>query len=329
MSTKSDRPKVLIVGAGLEGLLLGALLEKAGVPYQIFERATTVKPLGFVAAHEASGPFTCRRIVPSRKIHFGHRVLNITEEDNKVIIHLSNKDTIEGDIIVGADGAYSAICQRMYEQLKAVGKLPKSDQEDLSFRCACFGGTTKVLDPEEFPKRTLGDLYDQTPKEFISKAMLEEKVFTTWHYRRYVLLGGSCHKLNPSGGHGAVTVMHDAVALANLLYSMPTRTLEDITRIFEEYQKERLPAVTQSYNHSRHLAKISGRGHSGAIPLYFSTRASMWLWRLAMAKQVPLRPQAAFLKRVEVKGTVLPAKSPSEQKARTVFEKRQQTAASI
>lgn len=49
MSTKSDRPKVPIVGAGLERLLLGALLEKAGVPYQIFERATTVKPLGIYA----------------------------------------------------------------------------------------------------------------------------------------------------------------------------------------------------------------------------------------------------------------------------------------
>jgi len=46
MSTKSDKPTVLIVGAGLGGLLLGALLEKSGVPYQIFERATTVKPLG-------------------------------------------------------------------------------------------------------------------------------------------------------------------------------------------------------------------------------------------------------------------------------------------
>lgn len=39
---------VLIVGAGLGGLLLGALLEKAGVPYNIFERATVVKPLGML-----------------------------------------------------------------------------------------------------------------------------------------------------------------------------------------------------------------------------------------------------------------------------------------
>jgi 2-polyprenyl-6-methoxyphenol hydroxylase-like FAD-dependent oxidoreductase len=45
MST-NDKPTVLIVGAGLGGLMLGALLEKSGVPYRIFERATTVKPLG-------------------------------------------------------------------------------------------------------------------------------------------------------------------------------------------------------------------------------------------------------------------------------------------
>jgi hypothetical protein len=38
-------------------------------------------------------------------------------------------------------------------------------------------------------KRTLGDLYDLTPKDLISKVMLEEKVFKTWHHGRTVLLG--------------------------------------------------------------------------------------------------------------------------------------------
>ncbi|KAF9142595.1 hypothetical protein BG015_000745 [Linnemannia schmuckeri] len=36
----------MIVGAGLAGLLLALLLEKAGIPYQIYERAQKVKPLG-------------------------------------------------------------------------------------------------------------------------------------------------------------------------------------------------------------------------------------------------------------------------------------------
>ncbi|KAF8920059.1 hypothetical protein BGZ52_012178, partial [Haplosporangium bisporale] len=39
------KPKVLIVGAGLGGITLGILLERAGIPYEIYERAAQVKPL--------------------------------------------------------------------------------------------------------------------------------------------------------------------------------------------------------------------------------------------------------------------------------------------
>jgi cation diffusion facilitator CzcD-associated flavoprotein CzcO len=46
MSANNDKPTVLIVGGGLGGLMLGALLEKSNVPYAIFERATSVKSLG-------------------------------------------------------------------------------------------------------------------------------------------------------------------------------------------------------------------------------------------------------------------------------------------
>lgn len=41
-----EKPTVLIVGAGLGGVTLGLILEAAGVPYAIFEKATSVKPLG-------------------------------------------------------------------------------------------------------------------------------------------------------------------------------------------------------------------------------------------------------------------------------------------
>lgn len=42
----TDKPVVLIVGAGLGGLSLGILLERAQIPFEIFERTSTVKPLG-------------------------------------------------------------------------------------------------------------------------------------------------------------------------------------------------------------------------------------------------------------------------------------------
>lgn len=46
-SDTTDRsPHVLISGAGLAGLFLGILLEKAGIPYDIYERAAEIKPIG-------------------------------------------------------------------------------------------------------------------------------------------------------------------------------------------------------------------------------------------------------------------------------------------
>jgi hypothetical protein len=49
--------------------------------------------------------------------------------------------------------------------------------------------TSKFPIPTGNGKMTLGDIYDLTPKEMISKVMLEEKVFDTWYSGRIVLLG--------------------------------------------------------------------------------------------------------------------------------------------
>ncbi|KAI7824106.1 hypothetical protein BC939DRAFT_450581 [Gamsiella multidivaricata] len=55
MSKATPEPlTVLIVGAGLGGLVLALLLEKINIPYRIFERASTIKPLGSVLAFNAN-----------------------------------------------------------------------------------------------------------------------------------------------------------------------------------------------------------------------------------------------------------------------------------
>ncbi|KAG0210490.1 hypothetical protein BGX33_004910, partial [Mortierella sp. NVP41] len=91
------------------------------------------------------------KLVPPEKIHFGKRVLKIFQDEDSVTVQTNDKKLHEGDIVVGADGAYSAVRQRMYEALKTEGKLPKTDQEELPFNCTCLVGQTKILDPEEFP----------------------------------------------------------------------------------------------------------------------------------------------------------------------------------
>jgi len=91
-------------------------------------------------------------LVPPSKIHFNKRILAFVEEDNKISIQAADNSVYEGDILVGADGAYSAVRQRLYERLRKDGQLPKSDQEDLPFSCTCLVGQTEPLDVDEYPE---------------------------------------------------------------------------------------------------------------------------------------------------------------------------------
>ena len=45
-TSDGKNPHVMIVGAGLAGLFLAIVLDKAGIPYEIYERSTSVRPLG-------------------------------------------------------------------------------------------------------------------------------------------------------------------------------------------------------------------------------------------------------------------------------------------
>jgi hypothetical protein len=47
----------------------------------------------------------------------------------------------------------------------------------------------KIPGGKDGKSRTLGELIDKTPKNLMSKVMLEEKVFDTWYGGRVVLLG--------------------------------------------------------------------------------------------------------------------------------------------
>ncbi|KAG0217354.1 hypothetical protein BGX33_010767 [Mortierella sp. NVP41] len=447
MSTPSSKPTVLIVGAGLGGLMLGALLERASIPYAIFERTSTVKPLGsalligpslmplfaqlgieeeFIALgkrtmnsairREGAGPLLTvdyqtqteysgyysyliarptlynlvLKLVPPHKILFSKRVLTIGEEDGKVMIQTADNCAYEGDVLVGADGAYSAVRQRLYERLKKEDKLPKSDQQNLPFHSTCLVGQTKVLDPADFPEfqhpslfntlgkdkpfswmvlptaqntfcwmvihhldkvsskvaeehrfreyqnaqwgpyaaqtmcdetkhfplsignrnLTMGDLYDWTPKELISKVMLEEKVFQTWYSGRTILLGD-----------GAVLAMHDALALANLLYALPSDTAVEIERIFAAYKAERMGPTIDVFKSSQMASKFMEKGLVGALFLFTMKKLPPWIFDIATRRMILNRPQIGWMQQIESKGSIPAVVSPSTEKARQVFER--------
>ncbi|KAF9182239.1 hypothetical protein BGZ51_004857 [Haplosporangium sp. Z 767] len=200
---------VLIVGAGLGGLMLGALLELAGIDYCIFERAVKVKPLGSVMAlganilpvfeqlgildelRKISLPVPSMEIydvdmklkgkmklgkhkdisgyesivfarpdlyelmlkqVPPQKIMMSKRILRTEEKDDQVFIYCSDNSIYQGDILVGADGAYSGVRQSLYKRLNEKGLLPKSDLGDFTIASTLATGVAKPADPDKYPQ---------------------------------------------------------------------------------------------------------------------------------------------------------------------------------
>ncbi|KAG0373979.1 hypothetical protein BGX24_010988 [Mortierella sp. AD032] len=210
----SKRPKVLIVGAGLAGLTLGMLLHKAGIPFEIYERAATIKPLGsamyfngstapmftqcgiyeqFLAIakpvftmkfcnedrevehmmhfrdHQelfgAEGYIVSRPMlydvilkqIPKDRIHLGKKVLTMDQGGNGVLIRFSDGSEAEGDILVGADGAYSATRQNLYAKMQKERRLPAGDGVPLPFSTVYLVGQTRPLTAEEFPDVEIPD----------------------------------------------------------------------------------------------------------------------------------------------------------------------------
>ncbi|KAF9208690.1 hypothetical protein BGZ59_010490 [Podila verticillata] len=227
--------------------------------------------------------------IPRGKLLFGKKVLSIKQNAEGVIIRCSDNSSYQGDILVGADGAYSAVRQTLYKQLSRENKLPQCDEEQMSwstftvpgnricwsaqvqldrdtsqnesFRNSEWGPETNEAFIKEVyhgatPYGHLGDLIDQTPKDKISRVFLEDKLFETWYSGRVVLIGDAAHKLLPSAGQGAVSAMQDAVILANCIYDLTALDTDSVATALKDYRDQRYPHVKSQYDASKMNAKI-------------------------------------------------------------------------
>ncbi|KAF9352883.1 hypothetical protein BGX26_009321 [Mortierella sp. AD094] len=329
-----------------------------------------------------------RKRVPEHNISFKKKIVKTEEMDDKVYIYCSDDTTYSGDILVGADGAYSGVRQNLYKLLDEKGILPKQDLEDFSINYVTIVGVATPPNPEKYPKLndnyssfnqvlygdggncyvitlpdnqiswgfgiqiteadvkklksqnvgwgpdandatltkyrdfpcplggTMGELFDATPKDLISKVFLEEKMFKTCHYGRIVLLGDgneistSWHKFHPAGGQGAQNALYDAVSLANCLHSMNNYRLKNVSSAFEEYYKQRYHHNEAKFKDSAMLSKIL----NGQKPLERLIRnlilkfLTNWTLKSQIWKELAYRPQIAWLPLIENrgKGPILP-----------------------
>jgi len=89
---------------------------------------------------------------PKEKILLNKRVLTILNSDIGARVGCTDGSTFDGDIIVGADGAYSPVRQGLFNWLKKSNKLPSSDDVPTPYKHLCLVGQTRELDLDEFPE---------------------------------------------------------------------------------------------------------------------------------------------------------------------------------
>ncbi|KAF9389562.1 hypothetical protein CPB97_011099 [Podila verticillata] len=239
-----------------------------------------------------------------------------TPLDPEVFTHLKDSHTWF-ETMVSPDKPYAwitftskqnTVCWMMIQNLDAV-----SSKANDSFRNSEWGpeaAEAMCKDVREFPvarnSMTMGDLIDKTPKDLISKVMLEEKLFDTWHGDRIVLLGD-----------GAVSAMQDAVTLANCLYELPQYpSTAEINKAFKHYQNERYPFAKNAYDTSHRLAGVVGTSwynHAFRTVMKWMPKS---LFTKSLVVMYSYRPQASFLEYVPDKGQIKPTPQPSLERAR-------------
>ncbi|KAF9132821.1 hypothetical protein BGX30_012516 [Mortierella sp. GBA39] len=319
--------------------------------------------------------------IPPDRISFGKRVLLTKRQSSGVQIVCSDNTCYEGDIIVGADGAYSAVRHNMFREMREQQEqevlysggssimIPPSDTKDFAIPYLCMVGVTKSMNPDKYPVLRhpntqlhhvigestpyswtvitvprnrfcwsvmvqvkdqaeakeqrfmnsewgpeaneklieivrdfpvtfggkLGEIIDSTPKNGISKVMLEEKLFETWYHGSIVLIGD-----------GAMSAMQDAVILANCIYDLENLRPESLTAAFRDYKEQRYTHAKRQIFNSRLNAKLSsGQTRTERlvrhVVLNFLPRS---IQNKQFSKDAAYRPQCTFLPRVPDKGTI-------------------------
>lgn len=91
------------------------------------------------------------RHVPKECVFLDKKVVNFDDDAEGVLLRCADGTSYQGDILIGADGAYSAVRNHLYKMLKTRGLLPDVDDSPLPFHTVSLVGQTEALDPDEFP----------------------------------------------------------------------------------------------------------------------------------------------------------------------------------
>ena len=116
--------------------------------------------------------------------------------------------------------------------------------------------------------------------------------------------------------------MHDALTLANLIYTLPpAASQEEITQVFTEYKAERFPIVRDAFVSSQMLSWTIDKGFKGTCARFVARNLPDFLLKKFLVKGAKERPQAGFLPERKNMGTVPADVQPSFLRAQAARDK--------
>ncbi|KAF9103777.1 hypothetical protein BGX29_002913 [Mortierella sp. GBA35] len=371
------RPRIIIVGAGLGGLMLGTLLDKMDVPYHIYERALEVKPLGAlmsftgnvfklfdqlgmieevynvsipiehslmlsedlkVMADFVSHDYENMSKVPSEKISMGKKVISVVNNPEGVKIICSDGTSYDGDILAGADGAYSTIREHMHADMAKEGTLSKADAQDLAVPYVCMVGTTTPRDPEKYPelKDSVAHLHHvigrSTRYSWTTITIPDNRI--CWSVMAQVKSSSEAKQLRanntewgPEAAESMIKEVHDfpiklgGGVLGDMIDATPSDGVSKVMleeKLFKKWSHGRAVLIGDDYQSQRYknakrciaASKINAKISSGqTVPerllryLVFNF-VPKWVIVKTLTKHVVYRPQATFLPPIADMGTV-------------------------
>ncbi|KAG0294979.1 hypothetical protein BGZ96_000117 [Linnemannia gamsii] len=371
--------KVLIVGAGVGGLMLALCLERAGIDYIILERTQQLpvpkstiqlgpntlraieqlglldevmqvaKPVSTLTlmkhnmtvtgrmdclfTKERYGHYSCivqrsefLRILishlPQGKVLWGKYVLEIVNGDAGVQVRCSNGYIEEADIIIGADGAYSAVRQNIYRTMKTKNLLPKSDEEPLKHTLNAIIGVTQPLDRSRFPAAYeqfseitvvvgkdplyslwLSPIVNNRVIWFVSGELLKPAEGENTNFKQSEFGPEAVDAFPPFSGQGAEQAIMDAIYLANHLYRLDENPVhEDYVKIFESYQRRRSPLVKSADQMTHSMTHLmNSQGFSADVKRKLMFALPDWVKNVGVDK-MQVRPLLDYLAPVDDKG---------------------------
>ncbi|MFF2654262.1 FAD-dependent oxidoreductase [Streptomyces sp. NPDC058045] len=211
-------------------------------------------------------------------VRFSAEVVSVTEEGQ---VTLADGETLNADVVIGADGVGSAVRKAMLPPGKAAPRGPamagwqgvaldggpKFPGFDVVFGptgvCGILGLAGErtywfMQAPADAPpdgdgwSDTVKELVRATPGDLMWRDSARDRApDRNWGRGRVTLLGDAAHPILPTVGQGACLAVEDAGVLAHRLVS-----LGDPVAALRRYEADRFERVTKTYKRARRLRQM-------------------------------------------------------------------------